>query len=293
MSDSSFSLPRLSPRVRHWPKTRVPILSTTILAAAVVSAVFAPWIAPFNPAGIDLLHRFTPPSWLPGGSPSHVFGTDDLGRDVFSRVLWGARISMFVAVSCVVSDAVIGTVVGAIAGYFGGRTDALLMRLADIVLALPYLLIALVVVSVLGASLLNAIVIIVVLRWAGLARIVRGEAISLAQQDFIALARVAGVSDAKIILRHIAPNVLNSVVVVSTFGVGAVILFESVLSFLGVGVPPPTPSWGGMVSDGRNYLASAWWVSLFPSVAITAVCLAANLFGDWLREALDPKSKSR
>jgi ABC-type dipeptide/oligopeptide/nickel transport system permease subunit len=261
-----------------------------ILIVATGGALLAPWLAPHDPAAVDLLHRFAPPVWTTDGSWNHLLGTDDLGRDILSRLIWGARISMLVALICVVSDAIIGTAFGAIAGFYGGRVDSVLMRLADIMLALPYLLIALVIVSVLGASLLNAILIIVILRWASLARIVRGETIAIAQQDYIALARLAGLGNFRIIWRHVVPNVVNSIVVVSTFGVGAVIMFESVLSFLGVGVPPPTPSWGGMVADGRNYLGSAWWIALFPSLAITLVCLSANLFGDWLRMTLDPKS---
>lgn len=268
----------------------VPWGSVLILALAIGAALLAPLLAPYDPDDIDVLNRFAPPAWMEGGSAAHLLGSDELGRDVLSRLLFGARVSMLVALVCVLSDAVIGTAIGMVAGYLGGWTDTVLMRVADAMLALPYLLIALVVVSVVGASLLNVVVIIVALRWAGLSRIVRGETLALKQRDFVALARVGGVGPAAIILRHILPNVMNSVVVVSTLGVGTVILFESALSFLGVGVPPPTATWGGMVADGRGYIGSAWWVSLFPGLAITAVCLAGNLFGDWLREALDPKS---
>lgn len=268
----------------------MPLGSALILLAALAGALLAPLLAPYDPDQVDVLHRFTPPFWLEGGSLEHLLGSDDLGRDILSRLLYGGRISMLVAVVCVTSDAVLGTLVGMVAGYLGGWVDTLLMRLADVMLALPYLLIALVVVSVLGASLLNVIVIIVALRWAGLARIVRGETLGIKQRDYVALARVGGVGRAAILLRHVLPNVLNSVIVVSTLGVGTVILFESALSFLGVGVPPPTATWGGMVADGRGSIGSAWWVSLFPGLAITAVCLACNLLGDWLREIFDPKS---
>jgi peptide/nickel transport system permease protein len=261
-----------------------------VLLAALAGALFAPWIAPHDPDQVDVLHRFAPPFWLEGGSAEHLLGSDDLGRDILSRLLFGGRVSMLVAVVCVTSDAALGTLVGMLAGYFGGWVDAALMRVADVMLALPYLLIALVVVSVLGASLVNVVVIIVALRWAGLARIVRGETLGIRQRDYVALARVGGVGRAAILLRHVLPNVLNSVIVVSTLGVGTVILFESALSFLGVGVPPPTATWGGMVADGRGAIGSAWWVSLFPGLAITAVCLACNLLGDWLREVFDPKS---
>ena len=285
-------LPQVQPPAAWRRLLGGPVLPGLILAVAVCMAIGAPWLAPHDPNAVGLLTRFQPPFWLDGGSMAHILGTDDLGRDVLSRLIYGARISIMLAVICVLSDALIGTFLGMVAGYFGGRLDDVLMRLADIMLALPYLLIALVVVSVLGASLVNVVMIIVVLRWAGLARIVRGETLTLRQMDFIALAKVAGVPSGTILRRHILPNVLNSVVVVSTLGVGSVILFESVLSFLGVGVPPPTATWGGIVSDGRAYIASAWWVSFFPGLAITLVCLAANLFGDWLREYLDPKSGS-
>jgi peptide/nickel transport system permease protein len=264
--------------------------SALILLAALAGALLAPALAPYDPDQVDVLNRFTPPFWLEGGSARHLLGSDDLGRDILSRLLFGGRVSMLVALVCVASDAVLGTLIGMLAGYFGGWVDAALMRLADVMLALPYLLIALVVVSVLGAGLVNVVVIIVVLRWAGLARIVRGETLGIKQRDYVALARVGGVGRAGILLRHVLPNVLNSVIVVSTLGVGTVILFESALSFLGVGVPPPTATWGGMVADGRGAIGSAWWVSLFPGLAITAVCLACNLLGDWLREVFDPKS---
>lgn len=269
----------------------LPLTSGLILCSVLLAALLAPILAPHDPSGVNLLGRSLPPAWLEGGAITHFLGTDELGRDILSRLIWGARISMLVAIVCVITTAVIGTLVGVLAGFLGGRADNWLMRLADVMLALPYLLIALVVAGVLGASLGNVIVIIVVLRWAGLARIIRGEALMLRQRDFVALARVAGVNNITIMARHIAPNVLNSVVVVSTLGVGSVILFESTLSFLGVGVPPPTPSWGGMVADGRSHIGSAWWISLFPGLAITAVCLAGNMLGDWLRDALDPKSR--
>lgn len=264
--------------------------SALILLAAVLGATGAPWLAPYDPDQVDVLNRFTPPFWLEGGSAAHILGSDDLGRDMLSRLLWGGQVSLLVAAVCVVSDAVIGTLVGMVAGYVGGWVDGVLMRIADVMLALPYLLIALVVVSVLGASLLNVVVIIIALRWAGLARVVRGETLSIRSRDYIALARVGGVGRAAILLRHVLPNVMNSVIVVATLGVGTVILLESALSFLGVGVPPPTATWGSMVADGRGSIGSAWWVSLFPGLAITGVCLACNLLGDWLREVYDPKS---
>jgi peptide/nickel transport system permease protein len=198
---------------------------------------------------------------------------------------------MLVAATVVVSGAGIGTILGLISGYFGGRVDALIMRATDTMLALPWLLIAIVIVAVIGASLKNIILVIVLLQWAGFTRLVRGETLSLRSRDFVALAKVAGGRPLRILAKHILPNVTNTIIVMATLQVGQVILFEAALSFLGVGVPPPTATWGAMVADGRTYIASAWWISLFPGLVITVVCLAANIFGDWLREALDPKRR--
>jgi peptide/nickel transport system permease protein len=270
---------------------RIPLIPLSILLMVALSAVFAPQLAPHQPDITNLKITFLPPAFLAGGNVSYFLGTDNLGRDIWSRLIWGARISMLVAATVVISGAGIGTLLGLLAGYFGGWVDSFIMRITDTMLALPWLLIAIVVVSVVGASLTNVILLIVLLQWAGFARLVRGETLSMKERDFVALAKIAGCTRLRILALHILPNVTNTIIVMATLHIGQVILFEAALSFLGVGVPPPTATWGAMVADGRNYISSAWWISLFPGLAITAVCLAGNLFGDWLRDALDPKRR--
>ena len=270
---------------------RLPLMPIIVLLLVAVAAVFAPVLAPHDPARANLSIPFLPVAWQKGGSVSYALGTDNLGRDILSRLIWGARVSMLVAATVVVSGAGIGTILGLISGYFGGRIDALIMQATDTMLALPWLLIAIVIVAVIGASLKNIILVIILLQWAGFTRLVRGETLSLRSRDFVALAKVAGGRPLRILARHILPNVTNTIIVMATLQVGQVILFEAALSFLGVGVPPPTATWGAMVADGRTYIASAWWISLFPGLVITLVCLATNIFGDWLREALDPKRR--
>jgi peptide/nickel transport system permease protein len=262
-----------------------------VFALVLVASIFAPLLAPHDPNLVDLSRRFIPPLWVEGGNRAYLFGTDNLGRDIFSRIIYGARVSLLVAVTTLLAGAGVGTLLGFLSGYFGGWIDAVVMRLTDTILALPWILIGIVIMSVLGSSLANVILVIALLSWADFARLVRGETLSLKERDFIALAKVAGCGTGRIILRHLLPNVSNSIIVLATMRVGFVILSEAALSFLGVGVPPPTATWGGMVSDGRMYIATSWWISLFPGLVITAVCLAGNLLGDWLRDTLDPKRK--
>ena len=270
---------------------RVPLIPVIILLLVVFAAIFAPYIAPHDPHRVDLMNPFKPPVFKEGGKMAHILGTDNLGRDIWSRLIWGARVSMLVAATVVITGAGIGTILGLVSGFFGGWIDSLIMRLTDAMMAMPWLLIAIVIVSVIGASLINIILVIVLLSWAGFARLIRSETLSMKERDFIALAKIAGCRKLRILAEHILPNVMNTIIVMATLSVGQIILFEAALSFLGVGVPPPTATWGTMVADGRSYIASAWWISLFPGLAITAVCLAGNLFGDWLREALDPKRR--
>ncbi len=277
-------------RFKNYFKTRrVPLLPSLILLATVVCAVFAPILAPHDPNEIVAEDAFQPPVWMAEGKSSHILGADELGRDILSRMIWGARISLIIAATAVIIGAGFGSILGIVSGYFGGWIDSLIMRASDTMLSLPYMLIALVVVSVVGPSLLNIILIIGALRWAGFARLIRGETLALKEQSFIDLARVAGSRPIVILAVHVFPNVLNTMVVLITLGVGQVILFEAALSFLGVGVPPPTATWGAMVADGRSFISSGWWIAFFPGLTITVFCLAGNLFGDWLREALDPK----
>jgi peptide/nickel transport system permease protein len=272
-------------QARRYPL--IPIALITFLM--VIPAAFAPQIAPYDPLKGSLAKRLRPPVWQEGGSMDHVLGTDKLGRDILSRMIHGARVSVAVSLVAIFVGGIIGTGLGIMSGYFGGRVDSLLMRLVDISLSLPTILLALVLVAAVGPSFGTVLTVLVVLLWARYARLVRGETLSIKQRDFIARARVAGASHTRIMARYIFPNVVNSLIVLATLQVGYVILLESGLSFLGAGLPRPTPAWGLMVADGRELIVTAWWVSMFPGLAIMLTVLALNLLGDWLRDHFDPK----
>ena len=260
-----------------------------VIAAVVVVAAFAPALAPSDPVKNRLLDRLTPPMWAQGGSARHPLGTDTLGRDVLSRLLHGARISLTVGLAAVLVAGVVGVGLGLVAGYRGGWADDLLMRLGDIQLAFPVLLLGVAVIAVLGASLTNMILVLGASGWVTYARIARGETLSLKERDFVAAARALGAPASHVVARHLLPNVLPSLMVVTTFSVARTIIAEASLSFLGLGLPPPAPSWGAMLDEGRNYITTGWWLALFPGLAILLLVLAINLCGDWLRDALDPR----
>ena len=269
---------------------RYPLFALAILVfVLVIPAVFAPWIAPHDAFQGALSNRLAPPAWQDGGSMEHILGTDKLGRDMLSRIIYGARVSLTVSLIAIFVGGIIGTALGLISGYFGGRTDSVIMRLVDISLALPTILLALVLVAAVGPSFGTVITVLIVLLWARYARLVRGETLAIKELDFIARARVAGASHARIMFRYMFPNVVNSLIVLATLQVGYVILFESALSFLGAGLPRAEPAWGVMIADGRELIVTAWWVSMFPGLAIMLAVLALNLLGDWLRDHLDPK----
>jgi peptide/nickel transport system permease protein len=255
----------------------------------VLTAVGAPLLAPHSPTEGDITQKLIPPIWMEGGHSSHPLGTDRFGRDVLSRIIYGSQISLVVSLIAIGVAGTLGTVLGLVAGYRGGLTDTILMRLTDIGLSLPTILIAVVMVAVSEPSFRNVILVIALLLWPRFARQMRGETLAIKEQDFVALAVVAGRSSGWIIRRHIFPNVVPTLLVISTLQVGYVILLEGTLSFLGVGVPPPSPAWGLMIADGRGFLATAWWITLFPGLAMAATVLAVNLMGDWLRDHLDPK----
>jgi peptide/nickel transport system permease protein len=267
----------------------VPWFPATILAALVLTALFAAYLAPQSPTDGDITAKLIPPVWMERGSSEHPLGTDRFGRDVLSRIIYGSRISLLVSLIAIGVAGTFGTVLGLISGYRGGLTDTLLMRLTDIALSLPTILIAVVLVAVSEPSFRNVILVIALLLWPRFARQIRGETLGVKEQDFVALAVVAGRSSAWIISRHIFPNVVPTLLVISTLQVGYVILLEGTLSFLGVGVPPPNPAWGLMIADGRGFLATAWWITLFPGLAMLLTVLAVNLMGDWLRDHLDPR----
>ncbi len=269
---------------RRWP-----IIPVAIVMLLVVVAVFAELVAPNDPLGGDLDDRNTPPAWAEEGSAKFLLGTDHIGRGILSRMIFGARVSLIVAGTVLVAGAALGTVVGLVSGYVGGIVDEVLMRLVDFVFALPFIVVALVASVVWGASLELVIILLALFTWAPFARQVRAETLQLKTTDYVSLARVAGASGLRIALRHILPGVVNTVMVLSSLQVGSLILTESVLSFLGVGIPPPQPSWGSMVSDGREYISTAWWISFFPGFAILLIVFSMNFFGDWLRDKLAPR----
>ena len=284
--------------VRQYPVLPVAVL----IIVLVLPAVFAPLLAPHDPLLGEMRERLQPPFWVGekvlggevqrAGSWNHPLGTDRLGRDILSRIMYGARVSLAVALISIASGALVGTALGLIAGYYGGTWDHLIMRLVDIKLSLPSILLALVLVAAMGPSFGTVVIVITLLLWTRYARLVRGETLTLRSQDFISRARVSGASTRRIVIRHIFPNVTNTIIVLATLEIGQVILLESTLSFLGAGIPLPTPAWGLMVADGRALIVTAWWVSFFPGLAILLTVLSMNLLGDWIRDRLDPKLRN-
>ncbi len=272
-------------RERRWP----PIVPLVIVVALLLCALLAPLVSPHSPLEGSLGDRLAPPMGMEGAKPGHFLGTDRHGRDTLSRLIHGARISLSVSVVGIALTGTLGTFVGLLAGFLGGWTDTLLMRLVDVSLSLPGILIAVLLSVVFEPSFTNVIIVVVFLLWPSYARLVRGETLGLKQQEFVALARVAGCSNLTIMFRHIVPNLLPSILVLATLHVGYVIVLEAALSFLGVGIPPPTPSWGVMVADGRGLIEQAWWVSILPGIAILVTVLSLNILGDWVRDRLDPK----
>ena len=258
------------------------ILLGSLVAIIVLAAVFADFIALHPADEASLRNRLKPPFWFEGGSMLYPLGTDDLGRDIWSRMIFGARVSLSVGLFAVGGAGSVGVALGLVAGYMGGRTDAVIMRFTDAALAVPLILVALLFVVTLGQAFINVIIALAILLWSRYTRVIRSEVLSLKGRDFVALARIAGASHLRIMLRHILPNIMNTAVVLFTLQLGTVILVEASLSFLGAGVPPPTPAWGTMVADGRNFTATAWWISFFPGVAILVTVLSFNLLGDWL-----------
>jgi len=267
-------------------------IGLVIILGLIVIAVFADYLAPYDPVTGTLGDRLIPPFWQAGGSTAHLLGTDVLGRDTLSRLIYGARSSLTVAVVAILVAGSIGSLLGIAAGYLGGWVDALVMRAADLAFSFPTILLAMVLAVVFGASFFNIVVVISLVLWAEYARMARGESLKIKEMDYVALAQVAGCSKVSIMLRHILPNVASSLIVLATLQVGVVIILESSLSFLGVGLPPPTPTWGSMVAEGRSYVVSAWWLSLVPGAAILVTVLSFNLLGDTLTELINPERQS-
>jgi peptide/nickel transport system permease protein len=266
-----------------------PILATGLVAMFVLAAILAPIIAPYDPAEQNFLASLSPPVWIDEGTWSNLLGGDNLGRDILSRLIYGARVSLIIALFAIALAGSIGVILGLIAGYAGGALDSLIMRVVDAFLAMPFILMALGFVAALGPSVTNIILVMGITNWARYARLVRGEVLSVKGRDYVALARIAGQPRWRIGLRHILPNVANSIIVLATLDLGRVIILESSLSFLGLGVQPPEVSWGLMLADGRAYMTVAWWLTVMPGLAILLAVLSLNIFGDWLRDRLDPR----
>ena len=287
---TALALPEVEPRPVRAPRAqRLPLFSLGVIGAFVVVALLAPLLGLSNPQEQSLRKRFRPPVWEERGTWEHPLGTDRLGRDMLSRVIWGARVSLAAGVVTVLLASAFGAAVGLVAGYYGGRVDIALMRFTDATMSFPVILLALILAVTVGPSFTNVVVAIAVILWARYARVIRAQVLTLMQLDFIAQSRIAGAGGWRIITRHLFPNTLNTLVVLVTLQIGYVIIVEASLSFLGAGIPPPTPAWGSMISEGREYVTSAWWASFFPGLAILLVVLAFNLIGDWLRDTLDPK----
>lgn len=250
-------------------------------------------LAPYSPTKMSLPDRLLPPFWSEGGTTEHLLGTDKMGRDILSRLIFGARISLSVSFLVILITSFIGTFLGILAGYLGGRIEALLMRITDISMAFPPILVAMLLIVSMNPSFVTVVLAISILGWAPYARLIRGETLKLRETDFVAQAKVNGSSTLKIMLRHIFPNIINPLIVVMTLQIGLLIIVEASLSFLGVGIPPPAPSWGNMVNDGRNLIDTAWWISTFPGIAIALVVMSGNFFGDWLRDKLDPRLRQQ
>ena len=284
--------PRMSRERRdqvNYELRHLPWIPLIIIGGMVFAAVFAPILAPYSPTKQTLRDKLLPPAWQEGGTTEHLLGTDILGRDILSRLIHGARVSLIVATTALLSGGLIGGVLGVISGYVGGKVDTMIMRAVDATLAFPTILFALLLAVTMGQGLRTVVLAVTLILWARFARVTRGEVLSLKTSDYISLALIHGCSSFRIMAIHIMPNVFNTFMVMLTLHVGLVILTEASLSFLGAGIPPPTPSWGQMVADGRAKVATAWWISIIPGVAITMVVIAFNLFGDWLRDRLDPK----
>ncbi len=268
---------------------RAPVIPAFIVLVIIFSAVFAPYIAPHDPQKLVPAKRLTPPAWMEGGSSEYLLGTDSTGRDLLSRIIYGARVSLLVALLGITISALFGTTIGLIAGYFGGIVDMIIMRIVDIMMSMPVLFLALALAAVIPAGMYIVVLIVSIFGWVGYTRIIRGEVLSLKERDFIALAKVAQASPFRIMTRHILPNLINTLTVMITLEVGGIIMFEAAFSFIGFGVQPPTPSWGNILSEGQNYLTTAWWIAVFPGLSLMAMVFSCNFIGDWLRDAFDPK----
>ncbi|MDP2628106.1 MAG: ABC transporter permease [Candidatus Rokubacteria bacterium] len=277
---------------RTMRRNRGGLIGLLIVLLNIVVAILAPVLGPHDPLDQDITRRLQPPAWLAGGSVEYLLGTDQLGRDVLTRIIYGSRISLLIGFLSVAVSLPIGVGLGLLGGYFRGRLDDVVMRLADVQLAFPFILLAITIAGVLGPSPRNVILILAVGGWVAYARVTRGQVLGLREKEFVEAARALGMRHGRILVAHILPNILTPIIVLATFAVAQMILLESSLSFLGLGVQPPTPSWGGMLNDGRAYITIAWWLTTFPGATIMLTVLGINFMGDWLRDLFDPRLES-
>lgn len=275
--------------LKRLARRRTALFGLGVVVTVLLAAAFAPWLSPFDPLEQDINQRLKEPGWQTAEGRVHVLGTDHLGRDILARVIFGSRIALVVGLSAVLISGVLGMAIGLVSGYFGGKVDDFFMRLADVQLAFPFILLAIAVIGVLGPSLRNIIIVIGVSSWVVYARVVRGEVLSIREREFVQAAIALGSRDGRVLVRHVLPSAFTPWLVVATLDMARVIVIESALSFLGLGVQPPTPTWGGMLADGRVYLSTAWWLATFPGLAILVTVLGINLLGDGLRDTLDPR----
>ncbi|GAF23580.1 dipeptide transport system permease protein DppC [Bacillus sp. JCM 19047] len=292
-----LSTPIRKGRLKRWSqllwRSKTGTVGFFIVVAVILVAAFASVLAPHDPNEINPINMLQPPMWIEGGSINHILGTDNLGRDILSRIIYGSQISLLVGIASVVVAGIIGVTIGIIAGFYGGWIDSILMRLVDSFLSIPNILFALVILSVFGPSVWTLIFVLGVTNWVNYARLVRGEVLSIKEREFVKAARSIGVKNRVIMYRHLLPNVISSFIVISTLSVATTIILEASLSFLGLGIQSPDISWGGILSDGRDYLATSWWLATFPGLAITIAVLGIIFLGDWLRDVLDPRSQTR
>jgi peptide/nickel transport system permease protein len=267
------------------------LAAALILLLIVLVTLAAPWLAPYSPVEVDIQHRLGPPAWMEGGKTDHWLGTDQIGRDLLSRMIYGGRVSLLIGVTAVAISSTIGVLLGLAAGYFGSKVDWIIMTLINVMLTFPFVLLALAVIAVLGPSLPNMIFVLGVAGWPIYARVVRAETMALREREFVVAGRALGMSHARIIFGQILPNLVSAITVVATLQIAQVIILESFLSFLGLGVQPPTPAWGNMLGEGRVYMLNSWWIAAFPGAAIFVTTLVINLMGNALRDWLDPHMK--
>lgn len=273
--------------IRH--STRTAKFGLVVVAVWIVVAVLAPILAPYGMNDIDVAQRLVPPCWMEGGSMDHIFGTDQLGRDVLTRLIFGSRISLIVGIVAGIVGLVIGVILGLLAGYFGGWIDVVISRMIDVMLAFPFIFLALLLVAALGASLTNVILVLGITGWVPYARTVRAQVLSVKEKEFVKAAHALGCSDGRIIFKQILPSVIDSAIILGTMDIGTIILSEASLTFLGLGIPPNIATWGNMIANGNDYIFSAGWLTMIPGIALLIGCISINFVGDWLRDVRDPR----